>query len=39
MTDYYSGGDLFSLVQAQSYNRLQESDAKCYVGAPPRPHR
>ncbi|KAK8820741.1 ribosomal protein S6 kinase alpha-3 [Blastocystis sp. ATCC 50177/Nand II] len=31
VTDYYSGGDLFSLVQAQPYNRLQESDAKCYL--------
>ena len=31
VTDYYSGGDLFSLLQTQPYNRLQEKDAKYYL--------
>ena len=31
VTDYYSGGDLFSLLQTQPYNRLQEKDARYYV--------
>ena len=29
--DYYSGGDLFALVEKQPYNRLPESSAKYYV--------
>ena len=29
--DYYSGGDLFALVEKQPYNRLPESSAKHYV--------
>ena len=34
VTDYYSGGDFFSLIEQQPYNRLCESYARAYVQEP-----
>ena len=33
VTDYYSEGDLFALMEKQPYNRLSEAVAKHYVGS------
>lgn len=29
--DYYSGGDLYSLIEQQPYNRMKEEESKFYV--------